>query len=198
MLLSTALLVAMTGATPHPDPMRTDWWASKIGWHFVQGVAPGGVSLAEDFSFGFVQGAIELPDDARWLVSVPVRTADAPAGPGQIVSIRINGHEIGVVEQGATGQTTTLQAIVTGPEFSYNFEFVELLQSPDTIVVLAGRVEPVCAGDFNLDGALDVLDFVEFTNAFVSERIDADIDASGSLDVLDFVRFQNEFAVGCE
>ena len=197
MICTAALIAGAVGVAEPQDSFRIDWWDSKIGFHFVEEAAPGGVKLADGFSFGFVQGAIDLPDDGRWLVSIPVTIEGEPAAPVQHVGIRINGQEIGGVE-GAAGSGTTLEAIVTGPVLYYNFEFQKPQEAGDSIVVMAGTAEAVCPGDFNLDGALDVLDFVDFAGAFAGAQIDADTDASGSLDVMDFVRFQAEFVAGCE
>ena len=54
-----------------------------------------------------------------------------------------------------------------------------------------------CPGDFNGDGALNILDFVAFQNAFTAGEPEADCDANGALNILDFVCFQNEFSAGC-
>lgn len=54
-----------------------------------------------------------------------------------------------------------------------------------------------CVGDFNGDGALDILDFVDFQNAWTAGELAADIDGDGKLTILDFVAFQNAFQAGC-
>ena len=54
-----------------------------------------------------------------------------------------------------------------------------------------------CYADFNGDGALNILDFVAFQNAFVAQDPTADCDGNGSLNILDFVCFQNAFGAGC-
>jgi hypothetical protein len=55
-----------------------------------------------------------------------------------------------------------------------------------------------CDADFNGDGALDILDFVAFQNAFVGGEAGADFDGDGELTILDFVAFQNAFQAGCD
>ena len=54
-----------------------------------------------------------------------------------------------------------------------------------------------CAADFNGDGALNILDFVAFQNAFVGGDGAADCDGNGALNVLDFVCFHGVFQGGC-
>jgi len=54
-----------------------------------------------------------------------------------------------------------------------------------------------CAADFNGDGVLNILDFVDFQNAFTSGDESADCDENGALNILDFVCFQGVFAEGC-
>ena len=54
-----------------------------------------------------------------------------------------------------------------------------------------------CAADFNGDGALNILDFVAFQNAFQAGDAGADANGDGVLNILDFVAFQNQFQAGC-
>jgi hypothetical protein len=54
-----------------------------------------------------------------------------------------------------------------------------------------------CAGDFNGDGALDILDFVALQIAFTAGDGSADINGDGALNILDFVAFQALFQQGC-
>jgi hypothetical protein len=54
-----------------------------------------------------------------------------------------------------------------------------------------------CAADFNLDGQLNVLDFVALQLAWQAGDDAADVNADGVLDVLDFVSFQGLFQEGC-
>lgn len=61
----------------------------------------------------------------------------------------------------------------------------------------AAGINVVCAGDFNGDGVLNILDFVDFQNAFVAGDAGADCDGNGVLNILDFVCFQNAFSQGC-
>jgi hypothetical protein len=57
--------------------------------------------------------------------------------------------------------------------------------------------EAGCAADFNGDGALNILDFVDFQTAFVGGDPAADCDQNGLFNILDFVCFQGVFGAGC-
>jgi hypothetical protein len=69
--------------------------------------------------------------------------------------------------------------------------------SGDTSIRVFFAEPASCPGDFNGDGALNILDFVAFQGAFTSGDPSADCDGSGALDILDFVCFQNVFSAGC-
>jgi hypothetical protein len=58
-------------------------------------------------------------------------------------------------------------------------------------------LQMICPNDFNGDGALNILDFVAYQNAFVAQDEDADINGDGMLNILDFVAFQGIFQTGC-
>jgi hypothetical protein len=72
------------------------------------------------------------------------------------------------------------------------FAMVDDIPSNGVVV----RVD-ACIGDFNVDGLLDIDDFVAFQTFFAVGDPSADCDANGTLDVDDFVCFQTYFAVGC-
>jgi len=54
-----------------------------------------------------------------------------------------------------------------------------------------------CPADFNGDGALNILDFVDFQDAFTAQDPSADCNGDGALNILDFVCFQGLFQAGC-
>ena len=58
--------------------------------------------------------------------------------------------------------------------------------------------EDFCLADFNGDGALNILDFVDFQLAFQAGEDAADVNGDGVLNILDFVTFQQIFVEGCE
>jgi len=55
-----------------------------------------------------------------------------------------------------------------------------------------------CRADFNMDGALDIFDFLAFQNAFDAGDLAADFNDDGVLDIFDFLAFQNAFDAGCD
>ncbi|NRA57910.1 MAG: bifunctional metallophosphatase/5'-nucleotidase [Phycisphaerales bacterium] len=60
-----------------------------------------------------------------------------------------------------------------------------------------GRIVQSCYADFNLDGGVDLFDFLAFQNAFNDGDLSADCDRDGELDLFDFLCFQNAFDTGC-
>jgi hypothetical protein len=54
-----------------------------------------------------------------------------------------------------------------------------------------------CVADFNGDGTLNILDFVDFQSAFQAGDASADVNGDGKLNILDFVTFQQLFVAGC-
>jgi len=58
-----------------------------------------------------------------------------------------------------------------------------------SVSVFLSTTTPRCPGDFNGDGAANVLDFVAYQAAFIAGDSSADCNDDGELDVLDFVCF---------
>jgi probable HAF family extracellular repeat protein len=56
---------------------------------------------------------------------------------------------------------------------------------------------PICDGDFNADGELDLFDFLAFQSAFGNDDPSADLNSDGILNLFDFLSFVNVFNVGC-
>ena len=54
-----------------------------------------------------------------------------------------------------------------------------------------------CPADVNFDGAADILDFLEFIDAFGSAREWTDLTGDASIDILDFLEFFDAFGTGC-
>ena len=67
----------------------------------------------------------------------------------------------------------------------------ELAEGRATILVVP------CRADFDLDGELNIFDFLAFQNAFVAGDPMADFDFDGELTLFDFLAFQNRFNQGC-
>jgi hypothetical protein len=59
-----------------------------------------------------------------------------------------------------------------------------------------GAIDP-CPADVNFDGVLDVLDLLEYLDAFSTRRAWSDMNTDGEIDVLDFLEFIDGFSSGC-
>lgn len=55
-----------------------------------------------------------------------------------------------------------------------------------------------CGADFNNDGILNTLDFLDFLNAYNAGDPAADFNGDGAVNTLDFLAFLNAFNLGCE
>jgi hypothetical protein len=64
-------------------------------------------------------------------------------------------------------------------------------------IVDIGAYERQCRADCNGDGALNILDFVAFQNAWRAADPKADCDDNGAFNILDFICFQQLFVAGC-
>ena len=193
----TSLLVAAAVVGADQDAFVADWWASQIGSHFVEEISVGGVQVGEGYLFGFIQGAIELSDQGLSRVTIPVRSELLPTEAFEFVVVRINGEEIGIVDD-IDGAQADLTAVVRGPVMYYHFEFGSALESPgSSLMVLNGTVEPLCAADINGDSRIDVLDLVAYRQAFMDGDAVADCNADGELNVLDYLCFRRSYAQPC-
>ncbi|MEO1008646.1 MAG: GC-type dockerin domain-anchored protein [Planctomycetota bacterium] len=68
----------------------------------------------------------------------------------------------------------------------------------DNIGGVSVRVDPVdCVADLDLDGSLDLFDFLEFQTLFDAGNLVADLDFDGELTIFDFLAFQTAFDSGC-
>lgn len=56
---------------------------------------------------------------------------------------------------------------------------------------------PVCAGDYNADGSIDIFDALGYLNDWSSQAERADLTEDGLLDVWDVMRFLNLFSSAC-
>jgi hypothetical protein len=57
--------------------------------------------------------------------------------------------------------------------------------------------EPACAADFNVDGAVDFFDYLDFVQAFAGNSSSADFNHDSVLDFFDYLDFVSAFAQGC-
>lgn len=60
-----------------------------------------------------------------------------------------------------------------------------------------GAAQELCRADYNFDGSVDILDFLDFFNDFGNLDPRADVNLDGSVDVLDFLEWFNWFGSGC-
>lgn len=60
-----------------------------------------------------------------------------------------------------------------------------------------GPLEPLRCADFNLDGQVDLFDYLDFAAAFSAEAPGADFNGDGQIDMWDYLDFAAAFARGC-
>ncbi len=54
-----------------------------------------------------------------------------------------------------------------------------------------------CSADFNLDGAIDFFDYLDFVDAFSALAPESDFNHDGSIDFFDYLDFVDAFSAGC-
>lgn len=54
-----------------------------------------------------------------------------------------------------------------------------------------------CLGDFNEDGVVDILDVLDFLDAYGSDEASSDMDEDGVIDILDYLSFLDWYGTGC-
>ncbi len=74
------------------------------------------------------------------------------------------------------------------------------LDVPINSTFSAEEVPFTCNGDFNLDGIIDVQDFILFNSMFGQDCLNCreDMNNDGKVDVLDFLLFNSAFGNTCE
>lgn len=71
--------------------------------------------------------------------------------------------------------------------------------SGDLVIrAIVQQTEVPCVADFNMDGVLNVLDFVAFQIAFQNGDMSADVNGDGALNIIDFATFQVLWQEGCD
>jgi outer membrane protein assembly factor BamB len=120
----------------------------------------------------------------------------APAGEQGIVFALATEDGSVLWETVIDGDTTGAHgAAALSPDGTTAYVPVKQFQGPARLIAIEVGG---CAGDFNGDGALNILDFVAFQAAFQAGDAAADANGDGVLNVLDFVAFQSTFKKGCE
>lgn len=158
------------------DPTR--WDATALIGTAYQDPVDGAVFAWSDTGFG------ECPLDLD---------GDGVAGPmdRQIVRDRIDAMDgTGLDAEGQAQENGGARLIDPG----VNFECADV--DGDGAV---GRLDiaAYCPADFNLDGVINILDFLTFMNAFAAGDLRADFNHNGALETTDFNAFMNAIAAGC-
>jgi len=91
---------------------------------------------------------------------------------------------------GLTGADQVIEMVVDP-----NFKLPDIDPENNTVGLLAADLP--CPGDCNLDGELNILDFLCFQELFVQQDLQADCNLDGALNILDFTCYQGLFAAGC-
>ena len=155
-----------------------------------------------DSDIGAGLGGVWLTEDAglTWTKAGGVGAVRAIAGDpsdGQTVFIAQNDPAVSISTDGGAAFSPFVSDILDAAGF------------PRDLVVGGGRLllasgtgvfaTPLagCPGDYNGDGALNILDFVDFQLGWQAMDAAADCDGNGAFNVLDFVCFQQLFQAGC-
>lgn len=110
---------------------------------------------------------------------------------------------------GSNSHTITMDTSTPGLKSGTIVITSDAPDQPAFIVTLLGEViDSLCPADFNQDGESDVLDFLDFLDAFgqcesqpapcAPSGYDADFNGDTLVDVLDFLDFLDAFGRGCE
>jgi hypothetical protein len=118
----------------------------------------------------------------------------APKGmnAGVIVALQTTGGTSG--EFSGVGTLTDEQA--QGMLDGLTYINVHTFQHPGGEI--RGQVDNPCPGDFNGDGAKNILDFVAFQGAWVNQTCAGDANHDLLYNILDFVAFQGIFQQACD
>lgn len=108
---------------------------------------------------------------------------------------------------GANGRWGDYFDITTDPNDDATFWYIGQYQTPAGWQSFIGSFVITCAANVNGDLTLDVLDFLDYLDAFgacegevapcSSGGVSADFNADGLIDILDFLDFLDAFAGGC-
>ncbi|MCA9279973.1 MAG: hypothetical protein H6815_12790 [Phycisphaeraceae bacterium] len=153
----------------------TDWTGSLPGEAYSLAVLPsGGLVVGGRFSFagGVPANNIVHWDGAKW----------SALGSGIVGTEFSEVHSVAMLPNGdlvAGGRFTTIGGIVA------------------PYIARWGCVPTACYADCDESGALDILDYICFGNAYAANDPYADCDSNSTLNILDYICFGNAYAVGC-
>lgn len=155
----------------------------------------------------FIPGTAALRDDGQILVMEYSGSVDVYAvNDGGDTMVLFASFEKGTVAESfatdpVTGRTYML-GHAPGDDWSlYEIDMYTLDLTrigpvePADIVGIAGM--PPCGGDFNVDGELNILDFVAYQLAWQAQDTQADLNGDGVFSQIDFIWFQERFLEGC-
>jgi len=106
-------------------------------------------------------------------------------------------HEFNLSDFVAPSASVRLRFIAEDDPSDGEGSIVEAAIDDLTITAIGCDAPPPCAGDFNGDGSLSILDFIAFQAAFGAGDLAADANGDGTLSILDFIAFQADFSAGC-
>jgi hypothetical protein len=176
-----ATMAALTGKPQGPG----FHFALNNTWFFDNRIPPRGFTNAGFESVQAAPVAYTYQDGQYWDNS----TFDVPPGATRA--------EVALYHQTTTreyieflrDQNTTNDAGVT----AYNL-WQTLGKSEPVLMAMTEIDLNACGADFNASGDIDILDFLDFFNAYSNLDPSADVNADGVIDVLDLLDFLNAFS----
>jgi len=111
---------------------------------------------------------------------------------GVIVGLDTTGGQEGTVSGSGTLSDDEMQGMLDG------LTYVNVHTGNHPGGEIRGQIVHECRGDFNGDGAKNILDFVDFQGAFLSQACEADVNHDLVYNILDFVAFQAVFVESCD
>lgn len=198
-LLTATLGAGLSGGTLVPNGDGTyqlvgaatldlSFEAEVLGQPFAQGPTPVVAPIGGTYT--------PSPDGLSASLSITIEIANAQTIPGPIPGPESVPFALPTFDPNAPANVL----------LTLTFEQVDISVNADIDASLAGPL--LCKADFNLDGEADILDFLDFFDAFgqcnglpapcTSTLTDADFNNDGFVDILDFLDFLNVFADGCE
>lgn len=118
--------------------------------------------------------------------------ADADQNGGVVLGLQHDGGTEGTISGTGVLSDLHVQGMLDGLTY-INVHTVN--NGPGEI---RGQIVAECLGDFDKDGAKNILDFVAFQAAFLANACEADVNHDGATNILDFVAFQANFEIPCD